>query len=128
MALDYPEHLKYADSHEYVAVEGDVATVGITAFAIQELGEIVFLELPEVGCTLTPGDKFGDVESVKAVGELYAPVQGEVVACNSEAIEAPELLQKDPYGNGWLVKVRCSGEMDLSHLMDAATYRSRVGG
>ena len=128
MGLDYPDHLKYADSHEYVALEGDVATVGITAFAIQELGEIVFLELPAVGRALTQGDKFGDVESVKAVGELYAPVTGEVVECNSQAIDAPELLQQDPYGGGWLIKVRCGSNVDLSHLMDGATYRSQVGG
>ncbi|MEB3275286.1 MAG: glycine cleavage system protein GcvH [Prochlorothrix sp.] len=127
MALDYPEQLKYADSHEYVQLDGDTATIGISAFAVQELGDLVFLDLPEVGSALTQGEKFGDVESVKAVGELYAPVSGEVLERNEAAIEAPDLLQTDPYAQGWLVKVRCAST-DLSHLMDASQYQAKVGG
>ncbi|KKJ00310.1 glycine cleavage system protein GcvH [Prochlorothrix hollandica] len=128
MALDYPQSLKYADSHEYLHLNGDMATIGITAFAIQELGDLVFVDLPEVGSTLTQGEKFGDVESVKAVGELYAPVSGEVVERNEAAIEAPDSLQADPYGQGWLLKVRCGTDPDLAHLMGADDYRAKVGG
>ncbi|NJM57307.1 MAG: glycine cleavage system protein GcvH [Synechococcales cyanobacterium RU_4_20] len=126
MATEYPTDLKYLDSHEYIRLEGDTATIGITAFAIDQLGDVVFLELPEVGSVLEKGTTFGSVESVKAVEDLYAPVSGEVLERNEAAIEAPETLVEDPYGKGWLLKVRTSEAIE--NTMDAATYSALVEG
>lgn len=126
MAMEYPEDLKYLDSHEYIRIEGDTATIGITAFAIDQLGDVVFLELPEVGDALTKGETFGTVESVKAVEDLYAPLEGEVLERNEAAIEAPESLAEDPYGAGWLLKVKMSSAVEGA--MDAAAYRALVEG
>ncbi len=126
MATEYPSDLKYLDSHEYIRVEGDIATIGITAFAIDQLGDVVFLELPEVGSMLRKGETFGTVESVKAVEDLYAPVSGEVLARNDAAIEFPETLVDDPYGKGWLLQIRTSEA--VSEAMDAAAYRALVEG
>ncbi len=126
MAMEYPEDLKYLDSHEYIRIEGDTATIGITAFAIDQLGDVVFLELPEVGDALSKGETFGTVESVKAVEDLYAPLEGEVLERNEAAIEAPESLAEDPYGAGWLLKVKMSGEIEGA--MDAAAYKALVEG
>jgi glycine cleavage system H protein len=128
MAFEYPDSLKYLDSHEYARVEGDVVAIGITAFAIDQLGDIVFLELPEVGGTVAKGEKFGTVESVKAVEDLKAPVSGEVIACNSELVDAPEQLGEDPYGDGWLIKVRPAALSDLDDALSAAEYQSQVEG
>lgn len=126
MAMEYPTDLKYLDSHEYIRVEGDTATIGITAFAIDQLGDVVFLELPEVGSVLEKGTSFGSVESVKAVEDLYAPVSGEVLERNEAAIEAPETLVEDPYGKGWLLKIRTSEAIE--NTLDAATYSALVEG
>lgn len=128
MAFEYPDSLKYLDSHEYARVEGDVVAIGITAFAIDQLGDIVFLELPEVGDSVAKGEKFGTVESVKAVEDLKAPVSGEVIACNSELVDAPEQLGEDPYGDGWLIKVRPAALSDLDDALSAAEYQSQVEG
>lgn len=130
MAMDYPDDLKYLDSHEYIRIEDDIATIGITAFAIDQLGDVVFLELPEVGDVLEKGETFGSVESVKAVEDLYAPLSGEVVERNENAIEAPETLVADPYGKGWLLRVKPSDDLEetIQDAMDADAYQALVEG
>lgn len=128
MALEYPEDLKYLDSHEYVRLDGEIATIGISAFAIDQLGDIVFVELPDLNEALEKGEPFGNIESVKAVEELYAPITGTVVECNSEAIESPELISDDPYGTGWLLKVRVNDPDELNDAMNASEYRAQVEG
>ena len=114
-----PEDLQYTKSHEWVRVEDGVATVGITDHAQDELGDVVFVELPEMGATLAAGDSFGAVESVKAVSDLYAPVGGEVVEVNGALEDSPEKINEDPYGEGWILKLRISDEGDL---LSAADY------
>ena len=111
--MSVPEELQYTRSHEWVRREGETATVGITDHAQDELGDVVFVELPEVGAAFDAGDSFGAVESVKAVSDLYAPVGGEVVEVNSALEDAPEKVNEDPYGDGWILKLRASGEGDL---------------
>ena len=111
--MSVPEDLQYTKSHEWLRREGDTATVGITDHAQDELGDVVFVELPEQGATFKAGDAFGTVESVKAVSDLYAPVGGEVVEVNSALQDTPEKINEDPYGDGWIVKLRASGEGDL---------------
>jgi glycine cleavage system H protein len=111
--LSVPQDLQYTRSHEWVRTEGDTATVGITDHAQDELGDVVFVELPIEGATFDAGESFGTVESVKAVSDVYAPVGGEVVEVNSSLEDAPEKINDDPYGEGWLVKLRTSGEVDL---------------
>ena len=111
--MPVPEDLQYTKSHEWVRVEGDAATVGITDHAQDELGDVVFVELPEVGATWETGDSFGAVESVKAVSDLYAPMGGEVTEVNSALEDSPEKINEDPYGEGWILKLRTSGESDL---------------
>lgn len=128
MPLEYPEDLKYLDSHEYVRVEGETAIVGISAFAVDQLGDIVFVELPDPDATLTKGDKFGTVESVKAVEDMYSPVSGTVVECNAAAVESPEAIAEDPYGAGWLLKVRIANAEELADTLSASEYRSKVEG
>ncbi|MDQ3864324.1 MAG: glycine cleavage system protein GcvH [Actinomycetota bacterium] len=108
-----PEDLQYTKSHEWVRTEGDTATIGITDHAQDELGDVVFVELPEEGDTFGAGEPFGTVESVKAVSDLYTPVGGEVVEVNSALEDAPEKINEDPYGEGWIVKLRISEEADL---------------
>lgn len=129
MALEYPDDLKYLDSHEYVRIEGEIATIGISAFAIDQLGDIVFLELPEVGDALKVGESFGTIESVKAVEDLYPPVAGTVIDRNEAAIESPETIGEDPYGEGWLLKVRVDNPDDeLADVLSASEYRAQVEG
>ncbi|PSN12826.1 glycine cleavage system protein H [filamentous cyanobacterium CCT1] len=130
MAFEYPETLKYLDSHEYARADEDegIVTVGITAFAIDQLGDIVFLELPEIGDGLEKGEKFGTVESVKAVEELKSPVSGEVLERNEALIEAPEQIGDDPYGDGWLIKVKASDLEELDDTLTADEYKEQVGG
>ena len=128
MAFEYPEDLKYLDSHEYVRLEGENATIGISAFAIDQLGDIVFLELPAVGDTVTKGESFGTVESVKAVEDLNAPVTGTVTECNDAMVDSPENLAEDPYGKGWLIKVKSENPSDTDDAMSAAEYSSKVEG
>jgi glycine cleavage system H protein len=118
--VSIPENLKYTKEHEWLNVEGDVATVGITAFAAESLGDIVFVQLPEAGATITAGEVFGEVESTKSVSELYAPVSGEVVEVNGTTSETPEVINSDPYTEGWLLKVRLTGP--VPELLDAAVY------
>ncbi|NET36834.1 MAG: glycine cleavage system protein GcvH [Cyanothece sp. SIO1E1] len=128
MALEYPEDLKYLDSHEYARLEGEIATLGITAFAVDELGDIVFLELPEVGDTLEKGDKFGTVESVKAVEDLMSPVSGTVEERNDPLLDTPEQLADDPYGEAWMLKVRIEDPSELDDAMSSDQYRQQVDG
>jgi glycine cleavage system H protein len=111
--LSVPGDLQYTRTHEWVRREGDSATVGITDHAQDELGDVVFVELPEEGATFGAGDAFGIIESVKAVSDLYAPISGEVVEVNSALDDAPEKVNEDPYGGGWIIKLRVSGEGDL---------------
>lgn len=122
----YPEDLKYLDTHEYIRLEGDIATIGITAFAVNQLGDIVFLELPEVGTKVEKGDDFGSIESVKAVESLTAPVTGTVVERNDAIVDEPEFLGDDPYGDGWLVKVRVENPSDTDDAMSAEKYRQMI--
>lgn len=124
-----PEQLLYAKTHEWVHVAEEngtkVATIGISKFAVEALTDLVFIELPEVGAKLTAGDSFGEVESVKAVSDLYSPLDGEVVAVNESLPNQLETLASDPYGEGWLVKVAISDEAGLKDLMDYATYEKQ---
>lgn len=128
MAFDYPDTLKYTDSHEYAKLDGDTATIGITAFAIDQLGDIVFLELPEPGTEVQKGENFGTVESVKAVEDLKSPVSGTVLEANTEMVDAPENLVNDPYTSGWLIKVQVSDPSELENALSADAYRSMVEG
>jgi glycine cleavage system H protein len=128
MALSIPEDCRYADSHEYARLEGEGVRVGISAFAVDQLGDIVFVELPEVGATLSQGASFGSVESVKAVEDLLAPLSGVVQARNEAVLASPEELQNDPYGEGWLLLVRPSDPAQLEGLMDAVAYGAAVEG
>jgi glycine cleavage system H protein len=123
--VNIPGDLKYTESHEWVRVEGDVATIGITDHAQQELGDIVYIDLQAAGRVLKPGDSFGTVESVKTVADVYAPVGGEVIEANPALGGQAELVNSDPYGDGWMVKIRMSG--DSKELMDAPTYRAALG-
>ena len=123
--MKFPDDLHYSKSHEWVRIDGDIATVGITEHAQKELGEIVYLELPEVGHMFDSGQEFGTVESVKAVSELFTPVAGEVTEVNKQAIEDPAAVNEDSYGDGWLVKLKLSTD-DVSDLMDAAGYEKYV--
>jgi glycine cleavage system H protein len=116
--VNIPEELQYTRSHEWVRIENDTATVGISDYAQEELGDIVFVELPEEGATLEAGDSFGTLESVKAVSDLYAPVGGEVVEVNEALNNSPEKINEDPYGDGWIAKLSVSGEGDLLSATD----------
>lgn len=118
----YPPDYLYTQDHEWVKVEGDLAVIGITEFAQQELGEVVFVELPQVGEVFDSRDEIGSIESVKAVAEVYTPVAGEVVEVNQAVVDDPEVLNEDPHGEGWLVKVRYSSAGDLESLMNAEQY------
>ncbi|NJK50987.1 glycine cleavage system protein GcvH [Candidatus Gracilibacteria bacterium] len=129
MDLEYPDDLRYLDSHEYVRLDGEIATIGISAFAVDQLGDIVFLELPEVGDTLEVGTNFGSIESVKAVEDLYPPVSGTVIERNDAMVESPELVADDPYGEGWLLKIRVSDpDTALNETLSANEYRSQLEG
>lgn len=128
MSLEYPDDLKYLDTHEYVRLDGEIATIGISAFAIDQLGDIVFLELPEIGDALSKGEAFGTVESVKAVEDLKAPITGTVVERNQAMIETPEDIGEDPYGEGWLLKVRIDDPDEVNDALSADEYRAQVEG
>ena len=120
--MSYPDDLAYSREHEWVRVDGSRATIGITSFAADELGDIVFVELPEVGTGLSQFGTFGVVESVKAVSDLYAPVSGEVVEVNEALREAPELMNSDPFGEGWIARVDLADRSELEQLLDAEAY------
>ncbi len=124
----YPDDLHYSKEHEWVRVSDAQATIGITSFAADELGDIVFVELPEVGAAVSQFGTFGVVESVKAVSDLYAPVSGEVREVNEALRDRPELLNSDPYGEGWIAKVALADDSGLDGLMDAAAYEETTAG
>ena len=124
--MAYPANFRYTKEHEWVNVEGGTATIGITDYAQSELGDVVFVELPKVGAKLETGKSFGNVESVKAVSEIYVPAAGEVTAANSELTNKPELLNSDPHGSGWMVKVKLSNAAEVNGLMDAAAYEAFI--
>lgn len=124
----YPDDLRYSKDHEWVRVEGSRATIGITNFAADELGDIVFVELPVPGTKVAQFASFGVVESVKAVSDLYAPVSGEVVEINAALREKPELVNADPFGEGWMLKVELGSPDEVEQLMDAAAYQAQTAG
>ena len=123
--MTYPAHLKYTKDHEWIDVEGDRGRIGITSYAQQQLGDVVYMELPEVGTTVTAGQSFGTIESVKAVSELFAPVSGKVVEVNQAVKDKPELVNSDPHG-AWLIVVQMSTPGDAGALLDAAQYTDLI--
>lgn len=128
MSLEYPDNLRYTDSHEYVELTADIAKVGVSAFAVDQLGDIVFVELPAVGETITKGSAFGTIESVKAVEDLKAPISGKVIKRNDTAIDAPEIISTDPYTAGWLIEVQVDDVSELEGTFSATEYRVKVEG
>jgi glycine cleavage system H protein len=124
--MSYPEDLAYSREHEWVRVDGSKATIGITSFAADELGDIVFVELPDVGASLSQFGTFGVVESVKAVSDLYSPVSGEVVEVNDALRDAPELMNSDPFGEGWIARVELADPGEIDALMDAEAYANET--
>lgn len=118
----YPEDFFFAESHEWIKIEGGVGTVGITDFAQKQLGDVVYVELPEIGAELDFHQSFGVVESVKAVSDIYSPIAGEVVEVNSELNDNPELLNEDPHGKGWIMRIKVKDESELQKLMTATDY------
>ncbi|MBK9637103.1 MAG: glycine cleavage system protein GcvH [Bacteroidetes bacterium] len=126
--MNIPAELKYTKDHEWIRVDGDIATIGITDFAQSELGDIVYIEIETVGETVDKDAVFGTVEAVKTVSDLFMPVTGEVLELNAKLEGAPELVNKDPYNEGWMVKVKISDISQLSDLLSADTYKSLIGG
>jgi len=124
--MEIPEGLKYSKEHEWVATEDSVATIGITDYAQDQLGEVVYIELPAVGDKVSKDDPFGVVESVKAVSDIYAPISGTVTEINQELVESPEMVNEDPYGDGWLIKIRIADLVELDDLMDGEEYQEMV--
>lgn len=124
--MNIPANLKYTNDHEWIVLDGDVATVGITDFAQSELGDIVFVDIPTVGETLAQGEKFGDIEAVKTVAEAYMPMSGEVLEQNEELDGAPELVNSDPYGQGWMIKIKCSDLSEFDKLLSADQYKEII--
>ncbi|MDA8019876.1 MAG: glycine cleavage system protein GcvH [Thermoanaerobaculia bacterium] len=122
----YPEDYRYSEEHEWLKVDGDTATLGITDFAQQELGEVVFVEMPEAGETFDAGEEIGSIESVKAVSDIYVPVACEIVEANASLDDSPETVNEDPHGKGWLVKIRITDPAALDELMDAAAYQAHI--
>lgn len=124
--MTFPEDLKYSKEHEWVRVSGNIATIGVTDYAQDQLGEIVFVELPDEGEEFGKDDAFGVVESVKSVNDVYCPVSGRVVELNDPAVDSPEIVNEDPYGEGWLIKVEISDPKELKELMTAKQYEAYI--
>ena len=124
--MNFPENLKYTKDHEWVLIEGDTGTVGITDYAQGELGDVVFVELPAAGKTVKQGETFGTIEAVKAVSDLYAPVSGTVTAVNADLAAAPETVNKDPYGKGWMAKLKITNAGEAAGLLSAAAYKALI--
>ena len=124
--MELPDDLRYTADDEWVRVDGDEATVGISDFAQDQLGDIVYVEVPEVGRTVARGDAFGIIESVKALSDLYSPLSGEVTARNDALIDAPELVNSSPYGDGWMMRLRLADAAELDDLLSADDYRARL--
>lgn len=125
--MEFPSNLRYTKDHEWIRLDGDVATVGITDFAQGELGDIVFVDIPTEGEVLSAEEVFGSVEAVKTVSDLYLPVAGEVLEVNAAIDDQPDLVNSDPYGQGWMVRVKVASVADVEALMDADAYRALVG-
>jgi glycine cleavage system H protein len=125
--MNVPQELKYTQDHEWIRVEGDMAFIGVTDYAQSNLGDIVFLEIETVGETLAKGEAFGNIEAVKAVEELYMPVGGEVLEINPALETSPEVVNKDPYGEGWMVKIKLTDTAELEGLLDSAAYEKLIG-
>lgn len=124
--MEFPKDLKYTKEHEWVKVEGNIATVGITDYAQDSLGDVVYVELPQEGATVTKHEPFGVVESVKAVSDLYSPLSGSVTEVNDAIVDSPEAINEDPYGDAWMIKVEVSSEGDLSDLLTADEYQKFI--
>lgn len=124
--MNIPQELKYTSEHEWIRLEGDVAYVGITDYAQKQLGDIVFVDIPSVGETLEAGEVFGSIEVVKTVSDLFIPVAGEILEQNGTLEENPELVNKDPYGEGWLIKIKPAAAGDLDDLLDAGAYKEAL--
>ena len=124
----YPEHLLYTKDHEWVSVDGDIGTIGITKYAEESLGDIVYVDSPKLGAQVEQGKTLGSVESVKAVSDIYSPVTGEVVGINEALSSAPEKINEDPYQAGWLAKIKLSAPDEVKHLMNAANYAKYIEG
>jgi glycine cleavage system H protein len=125
--MNFPENLKYTKEHEWIKVTGNEAIIGITEFATSELGDVVFIEIETLGETLNAGETFGTVEAVKTVSDLFMPVSGEVLEVNAELEQTPELVNKDPYGMGWIIKIKMTDASELGKLLNAADYKQLVG-
>ncbi|MCO5251349.1 MAG: glycine cleavage system protein GcvH [Candidatus Kapabacteria bacterium] len=125
--MNFPENLKYTEDHEWVKLEGNIGTIGVTDHAQGELGDIVYIDIPEPDATVNVGDSFGTIEAVKTVAEMYAPVSGKLVEVNSALNDAPETVNSDPYGEGWIVKIELSNLAELDKLMDATAYKAKIG-
>ncbi len=124
--MNFPTNVKYTAEHEWIRVEGEVAYVGITDYAQEQLGDIVFVDIPSVGDTLESGEVFGTIEVVKTISDLFLPVGGEVLEQNEALEEQPELVNKDPYGEGWLIKIKPAADADFSALLDADAYKAVI--
>ena len=124
--MNTPEDLKYTTEHEWVRIEGDIATVGITDYAQDQLGDIVFVELPEEGDDIEKGDTFGVVESTKSVSDLYVPVSGKVIESNDPLLDSPEIVNEDPYGEGWMIRIKMSNPNEAKELMATDAYQKMV--
>jgi glycine cleavage system H protein len=127
VGMNFPDDLKYSKEHEWLRLEAGVAVIGISEFAQDELGDIVYVEQPKVGDRVRQNEQFGVVESVKTVSDLYSPVSGEVVEVNDDVANSPELINKDPYGAGWIIKVKPDDQSELDNLLSSADYRQMIG-
>jgi glycine cleavage system H protein len=124
--MNFPENLKYTNDHEWLRVEGEIGWVGITDYAQSELGDVVFVELPAVGAKIAQGKSFGTIEAVKAVSDIYGPVSGEVLEANKEVQSVPDAVNKDPYGKGWMIKMKIANPGELAGLLDVDSYKKLV--
>lgn len=125
--MNVPENLKYTEDHEWIKVDGNEAIIGVTAFAQEQLGDVVFVEIETEGESLAKGETFGTIEAVKTVSDLFMPVAGEVLEVNPKLEEAPETVNSDPYGDGWMIKIKIENPSELDDLMDAAAYKETIG-
>jgi len=121
-----PKNLRYAATHEWASLEGDTCTLGITKFAVEQLTDVVYIEMPDIGDHVFAGESFGEIESVKAVSELYSPVNGEVIAINDKLENDPAIISNDPYGKGWLVKIKCEPGSKLDHMLTLEKYEKQI--
>jgi glycine cleavage system H protein len=125
--MNFPDNLKYTTEHEWIRIEGQYGWIGITDYAQSELGDVVFVEIPAVGTKVEKGKSFGTIEAVKAVSDLFAPVAGEIAEVNAEVKDHPEIVNKDPYGNGWMVKIAITDLAQVSTLLNVQAYKSLIG-